>query len=120
MVVDSTRAPSGATTFTTNADTAAALAWLESWTTNGGSVLLCNDGSAQYSYPADSGAELRESGLGEQADRQDLCWKDGHWHGTMKTLADMLRINPAISEAIKAHMAANGLRIIPSTREQGK
>ena len=97
-----------------------ALAWLDRWTANGGSVQMDDEVKPQYSYPADSGVQMRESGLGEQADRQDSCWRDGRWHGVMHTLFEVLRMQPAISVAIKAHMLANGLRAIAPNREQGK
>lgn len=97
-----------------------ALAWLDRWTANGGSVQIDDELKPQYSYPADSGEAMRESGLGEQADRQDSCWRDGRWHGVMHTLFEVLRMQPAISVAIKSHMVANGLRAIAPKREQGK
>jgi hypothetical protein len=97
-----------------------ALAWLDRWTANGGSVQIDDELKPQYSYPADSGEPMRESGLGEQADRQDSCWRDGRWHGVMHTLFEVLRMQPAISVAIKSHMVANGLRAIAPKREQGK
>lgn len=99
---------------------ALALAWLDRWTANGGSVQIDDHAKPQYSYPADSGEPTRESGLGEQADRQDSCWRDGRWHGVMHTLFEVLRMQPAISVAIKAHMLANGLRFIAPKQEQGK
>ena len=38
-------------------------AWLAKWTEHGGTVLLYG-GKAQFSYPADSGEPMRESGCG--------------------------------------------------------
>jgi hypothetical protein len=97
-----------------------AVAWLDRWTSEGGSVVIDDDGAAQYAYRADSGAEKRDSGLGEDADVQDMRWHDGRYHGAMQALFDGLKISPAGSSAIKAHMRSEGVRQIAPQREQGK
>jgi hypothetical protein len=96
----------------------AAAAWLARWTENGGSVLIDDEGKAQFSWPADSNVPMRESGMGEQADRQDSCWRDGNYHGIMRGLFQSL--GAGLSDIIKAQMRADGTRVIYRPREQGK
>lgn len=95
-----------------------ASAWLDHWTKHGGSVLIDDEGAAQYSWPADSNVPTRESGLGEEADRQDACWNDGHWHGKMQGL--YAGLSAGLSPIVKAHMRANGVRVIYRQQEAGR
>lgn len=96
----------------------AASAWLDRWTTEGGSVVIDDEGRLQTAYRADSNHKATPSGLGEEVDRQEARWHDGHYHGTMTALYDALRMFGGAS-AIKAHMCSVGARQIAPT-EQGK
>lgn len=96
----------------------AASAWLDQWTTEGGSVVIDDEGRLQVAYRADSTHQPVPSGLGEEADRQEARWLDGRYHGIMTALYDALRMFGGAS-AIKAHMRGIGTRQI-APKEQGK
>lgn len=90
-------------------------AWLAAWTTAGGSVIIGDDGKVQASYSTyDLSPVYRapRSEMGEEAERQDGCWNDGHYYGTMKALFEGLRAVPGGGEMVKANMRAKGLRIV--------
>lgn len=90
-------------------------AWLSSWTKAGGSVVIDDEGKAQASYSTYDLSPLYRaprSELGEQAERQDGCWNDGHYYGTMKALFAGLQAVPGGGELLKAHMRAKGVRVI--------
>jgi len=90
-------------------------AWLDRWTKAGGSVVIGDDGKVQASYATHELSPVYRaprSELGEQAERQDGCWNDGHYYGTMKALFEGLRAVPGGSEMVKANMRAKGLRIV--------
>lgn len=92
-----------------------ATAWLSAWTKAGGSVVIGDDGKTQASYSTyDLSPVYRapRSDMGEEAERQDGCWNDGHYYGTMKALFAGLQSVPGGGEMLKAHMRAKGVRIV--------
>lgn len=92
-----------------------AVAWISEWTKAGGSVVIGDDGKIQASYATyDLSPVYRapRSEMGEEAGRQDACWNDGHYYGTMTALFTGLQSVPGGVEMLKAHMRAEGLRIV--------
>lgn len=89
-----------------------AAAWLQKWSEEGGFVQLVSEGKALFGFPIYqkspafcSVADLPEAVCDRQSD-----WRDGHYHGRMRSLLDLLETLPEGANAVKAHMRSHGLR----------
>lgn len=97
-------------------------AWLAAWTKDGGAVIICDDGTLQYSFPTYDRSPryvAPAAHMDEQFAAHFLQTSDQHYHSTMNARVEVLRMIPGGSGMIKCHMQANGLRVAMIEREQG-
>lgn len=97
-------------------------AWLAAWTQDGGAVMICPDGTLQYSFPTyDRSPRYVASTdhMDEQFAAHFNQTNDQHYHSTMNARVDTLRMVPGGGGMIKSHMQAKGLRVAMIEREQG-
>lgn len=89
-----------------------AAAWLESWTSAGGSVVLDHGGRVWIGFKeySDSPAYHKtNSDIPEAIQQSQRTFRDGRYHGGMQSLLDLLAAVPFGRDALKAHMRAHGL-----------
>jgi len=95
-----------------------AAAWLQIWTDEGGSVHVEKDGRATMGFP-----EGPLAGTGGEADQPNeweaerARWLNGHHHGRMRALLDLLERMPGGAAAVKAHLHSHGIRYLVGAAE---
>ncbi len=104
-----------------DAQTAFIAEWLAAWTKDGGSVVIDDEGRAQIGWTVYD--------LSPAYQAPDPAWHDAvrdnaflhaqaHHDATMKARFDAIRMAPGGVDALKAYMAAKGIRVAVSTTEQ--
>lgn len=98
-------------------------AWLAAWTKDGGSVVIDDDGKAQIGWPVYD--------LSPSYRAPDPTWPDAvrdhaficgqaAYDAIMKARYEALKTVPGGVDMLKAHMRAEGVRVIVPVTEQGK
>lgn len=87
-------------------------AWLADWTKDGGSVVIDDEGKAQFGWPAyDLSPCYREPDAKLQEVRDNLfLHAQAHYDATMRARYDALKLVPGGADMVKAHMQALGIR----------
>lgn len=98
-------------------------AWLATWTKDGGSVVIDDDGKAQIGwvmYDFSPNYRAPDPAWPEAVRDNTFLHAQATHDATMKARFDALRIVPGGVHALKAYMRAKGIRVAVHTMEQGK
>ncbi len=83
-----------------------AAAWLDQWTSAGGFVTIDGDGKGWFGHGVDAPDLFKpDPTLPEAIARDRHAWNDGHFHGRMRALEELMRHVPGGRDAVKAHVA---------------
>lgn len=100
-----------------------AAAWLAAWTKDGGSVVIDDEGKAQFGWLVyDLSPNYREPdpSLPQEVRDTSFIYRSTAHDATMKARFDALKMFPGGVDALKAHMQANGVRVAVHTTEHSK
>ena len=95
-------------------------AWLEQWTALGGDVSLFPDGRLQVGIPlyTPKGPDYEpHPDLPDDTRRDHERFNDGHFHGKVRAMFDVMKSVPMGRDALRNHMRAHGLRFLPPATE---
>lgn len=88
-------------------------AWLADWIKDGGSVVIDDEGKAQFGWPAyDLSPAYREpdADLPQEVRENSFLHAQAHYDATMKARYEALKLVPGGAGMVKAHMQLLGMR----------